>query len=300
MNPRALAYFSKHSLVTNPMPFDLIVNSLPSNVWALCKQVNNILIHKDLALRLRPDLSNERLDEVNLRYVSAILERARQLHPSGLVLGERDINHKVIGTCRDYAVLLTSLLRAKGTAARARCGFANYFQTEPANVDHWVCEYWDNVSGSWKLADPELVMSPLRPGLSFDYTDVPRHHFLTASAAWEMCKDNPSSRQTFGIGPLRGLWFVMGNVIRDFAALNKIEVLPWDIWGCMTLSDEDIDLNDIRLMDLIARYSADPVTWASLMVIEYLKNDKLRVPQVVRSMTPLGVRLVGLPMSLDT
>ena len=30
---------------------------------------------------------------------------------------------------------------------------------------------------------------------------------------------------------MHGLWFIAGNVIRDVAALNNREMLPWDVWG---------------------------------------------------------------------
>ena len=38
-------------------------------------------------------------------------------------------------------------------------------------------------------------------------------------------------RAKYGIFDLRGLWFVAGNVMRDFAALNNMEMLPWDVWA---------------------------------------------------------------------
>ena len=36
---------------------------------------------------------------------------------------------------------------------------------------------------------------------------------------------------TFGIFEFWGLWFVQANVVRELAALNKMELLPWDVWG---------------------------------------------------------------------
>ena len=32
---------------------------------------------------------------------------------------------------------------------------------------------------------------------------------------------------------LHGAWFVAGNVVRDLAALNKHEMLAWEVWGIM-------------------------------------------------------------------
>jgi hypothetical protein len=32
---------------------------------------------------------------------------------------------------------------------------------------------------------------------------------------------------------MHGLWFSAGNLVRDIAALNNRETLPWDFWGAM-------------------------------------------------------------------
>lgn len=41
----------------------------------------------------------------------------------------------------------------------------------------------------------------------------------------------------FGLDPRapqpRGFTFVRGHVVQDLAALNKVELLLWDIWGVM-------------------------------------------------------------------
>ena len=54
----------------------------------------------------------------------------------------RDADQRVVGTCRHFAVLSCALLRYRGIPARARCGFATYFQ-KGQGLDHWVTEYWD-------------------------------------------------------------------------------------------------------------------------------------------------------------
>lgn len=58
----------------------------------------------------------------------------------------RSPDSREIGTCRDLALMLCSMPRGKGIAARPRCGFASYFNA--GWEDHWVCEYWDSRRGS--------------------------------------------------------------------------------------------------------------------------------------------------------
>ncbi len=47
--------------------------------------------------------------------------------------------------CRDYSLLLVSLLRYRGFEARMRAGFANYFESELTYEDHWLVEYYDTL-----------------------------------------------------------------------------------------------------------------------------------------------------------
>ncbi|MCU7729923.1 hypothetical protein ODJ79_39930 [Actinoplanes sp. KI2] len=59
-----------------------------------------------------------------------------------------------------------------------------------------------------------------------------------------------------------GWWWIAGNLIRDVAALAKMELLPWDMWGAMPGPDEPI--NDVlaEALDQLAAITADPDTAA--------------------------------------
>ena len=47
---------------------------------------------------------------------------------------------------------------------------------------------------------------------------------------------DPSRFGVFGVDYAWGIAEVRGNAIRDLAALNKVEMLPWDEWGRMEAS----------------------------------------------------------------
>ena len=54
---------------------------------------------------------------------------------------------------------------------------------------------------------------------------------------------------------MHGIRFIWGDVVRDFLALNKIEILPWDGgWGFLNqeLSDPLPDEETLMLYDKIA------------------------------------------------
>ena len=84
--------------------------------------------------------------------------------------------------------------------------------------------------------------------------------------------------RTFGIFDFWGLWFVQANVVRDLAALNKMELLPWDVWGLMTLQEEP-DAAVSSLTDTVADVASGDDTDAVRSVYE--DNESLRVPDKV-------------------
>jgi len=132
----------------------------------------------------------------------------------------RSLDHRVIGTCCNFTVLLVTLLRAQGAPACARCGFAAYF--EPGKfIDHWVAETWEPVRNRWVRVDAQLddVQRSLFK-VDFDPLDVPRKRFLDAGDAWAQCRSGALDPDAFGILDMHGLWFVAGNVVRDAAALQ--------------------------------------------------------------------------------
>jgi len=54
---------------------------------------------------------------------------------------------------------------------------------------------------------------------------------------------------------MNGLGFIRGDLVRDLAALNKTEMLPWDCWGVI-LKDQIDDPVDLALLDHAAALTA--------------------------------------------
>jgi transglutaminase superfamily protein len=130
--------------------------------------------------------------------------------------------------CRHFTTLHVALLRYAGIPARARVGFARYFGDGWG--DHWITEWWDGER--WVRTDSQVgpVLQNML-GLAFDPADQPAGEFLTAPEAWQRCRAGEEDPTRFGIFNLRGLGFVAGSIVQDLAALNKVELLPWDVWG---------------------------------------------------------------------
>jgi hypothetical protein len=125
--------------------------------------------------------------------------------------------------------------------------------------DHWVAEYWNENQSRWILVDAQLdKLQRDALKINFDVLDVPRDQFIVGGKVWQMCRAGAADPNQFGIFDMKGLGFVRGNLIRDVASLNKMELLPWDCWG-LILNEQIDNPNDLVLLDKIAALTADDV-----------------------------------------
>lgn len=84
---------------------------------------------------------------------------------------------------------------------------------------------------------------------------------------------------------LAGAWFVAGSVVRDLAALNKREMLPWDYWGIARELRPGVSVSAATAtrLDAVAALTANQEPhWEALREI-YEPDAALRVPAVVLS-----------------
>jgi len=276
--------------MTDPAEHAELLEGLPTKIDALCDVVQGILLHVFWAERYGLTLSEEREQEVQIRSVARMLGRIRELDDRPLI-ATRPLEQRLVGNCRDFATLLSGLLRHRGVPARARCGFGAYFQPGQYE-DHWVCEVWRGDEVRWALVDAQLdafQREALR--IPFDPCDVPRDQFLVAGKGWQLCRAGQARPDRFGIFDMHGMWFIRGNLLRDLASLNKMELLPWDSWGLMELEDRDLSAEDMALLDRVAALTLAGNESFSEMRAIYTTDERLRVPPSVRSYAAGGVRM---------
>jgi hypothetical protein len=231
-----------------------LFDGLPHDVGELATVVQGLMVHEHIAPAYGLTLSPEQHAQAHLRPVEKILETIAAQDKKPLPVA-RPAGERVVGVCRHFTLLHVAMLRAQGVAARARCGFGAYFE-KGKFVDHWVTEYWNEAQKRWVLVDPQLDARQRELfKVTFDPLDVPRDQFVVAGDAWKLCRGGKANPQAFGILDMHGLWFVASNVIRDVAALNNHEMLPWDIWGAMTRNDAELDL---PFIDRLAEFSHAP------------------------------------------
>lgn len=284
-----LEFYATPGPMTNPGAMAALLNDLPAEVGDLVRVVQGLMIHIFWAGRYGVELDEARQSEVQIRPLAAKLERIVELDPRPLA-APRQSARRLVGNCRDFSLLLVGLLRHQGVPARARCGFGRYFLPDHYE-DHWVGEYWNAAAGRWVLVDAQ--MDALQRGvlqLPFDPLDVPRDQFITGGHAWQLCRSGAADPETFGIHDMHGLWFVRGNVVRDVAALNKMELLPWDSWGLVYVEggDETLPAETLAALDEMAALSGGEAADFERIRRVYESSDQWRVPPIITSFTPAG------------
>ena len=107
--------------------------------------------------------------------------------------------------------------------------------------DHWVCELWDETGARWRRVDAQIDDAQRRHFGPKDALDVTHEEFVVGGEAWAGIRAGRLDAKCFGLSSIgeSGLWFVCGDFVRDVAALNKVELLPWDLWGVMHRLGED-------------------------------------------------------------
>ena len=257
-------------------------NNLPRDVGSLCEVVQGVLIHRDIAPWLYGiTLTEAQRDDGHIRPIAQMLTRIHELDSRPLTTA-RDVSHRLASVCRHFSLMLSAILRYQGIPARPRCGFGAYF-TPGKFEDHWVCEYWNTGEMRWILVDAQLDAIQ-RKALNIDFNplDTPRDKFIIAGDAWQMCRSGLADPSKFGLTHvhLQGLWFIAGNVVRDLASLNKMELLPWDVWGAMGMNDDALTAAKKALLDSVAALTlAGDDAFPEVRAI--YEDDRLRVPPVV-------------------
>jgi hypothetical protein len=264
---------------------------LPSDPTGIVAVVRGLILHPFMEALYQIKMPPEHRDDVQIRGAEAMIER--MLVDDGRPLVERrELTDHFFGNCRHFSTLTVALLRRAGVPSRARCGFGGYF--DPIRwVDHWVVEHWDG--DRWVMLDAQIDDTQRRAfAIDFDPADLSPGRFLTGGDAWQRCQAGTEDGDHFGIMDMWGQWFIPGNVLRDLAALNKVEMLPWDAWGdFIPEGRDDHSYDEARIDDLAAlTQSGDHAA----ITRRYQADDGVRVPARVWALfTPDGPELVDVP-----
>lgn len=300
-----LDYYRTPAGATSLPNYRSFCDDLKPSIRVIFQVVQGLLIHDAWMNRYGETSGRPRRCDSNI-YIEHLLDKALELDGRALTL-PRSPEHRIIGCCRDFTTLFVAILRQKGIPARARCGFATYLAPAGYYEDHWVAEYWNEDESRWVKIDPQ--MDPFQESflkLDFDPLDVPDDRFLVGGKAWGMCRKQQAHGDQFGISAdpswtglksLYGSWFLRGNLLRDFAALNKVEMVPflvrlannqnWNSWRLVGCRDVDLGGDDWALLYKVGDLCLGPDARFEELRTLYESTPELRPPdEMINSGVP--------------
>jgi hypothetical protein len=277
-----LDFYKRPAAMTSGGEYDAMLAGLPNDIGALVLIVQGLALHEYMASAYGVTIPEQRRSESHIRRIDRMLDRLLAEDARPLTVA-RPPQKRLVGVCHHFMLLLVAMLRAKGIPARGRRGFGTYFNPGYFE-DHVVCEYWNAADARWIRLEPqsdEVWRKMLK--IDFDPLDVPPDRFLIAADAWVRCRARDADPSKFGIfkGDLRGLWFIAGSLVHDVAALNKMEMLQWDVWGAMPRPDEPLQDDQLALFDRLAALTRAPDSSFAELCNLYEQDDRLRVPATV-------------------
>ena len=209
--------------------------------------------------------------------------------------GTSNVGVEVVALAKEALVASLDRLRVFGSTICVDMTMLAFVDCGDHFEDHWVCEYWKADERRWVMVDPQLdALQREVLQIKFDPCDVPCGQFLPGGQAWQLCRSGQADPDHFGIFDMHGLWFVRGDMLRDLASLNKMELLPWDGWGLIERGDKDLSADDMALLDRVAALTlADNSAFAEMRAL-YENDARLCVPSVIKSYPGGNVQMVDL------
>jgi len=300
----SLQYYKNSFLFTDISVYGKIIKSITDNPQYICQIVQGLITHGSWLKFYELQVDEKDVGFYPLE-MSDLLTEIVKLDPRPITIARMPEN-RVVASCREYATLACALLRAKGIPSRSRCGFSVYLGYQGTLEDHWIVEYWDG--NKWVMNDPQIDPFQLSMLNSWGINKVilsdqtilndhfpnphnlsPMSDFLYAGKVWQLCRGGLFDPMKCGIEDHWGLWFVRGQLLRDFASLNKVEIVPhecgrrknldWTSWRLLSINDSDLSYTDLALLDEIAALSLDADNNLDLIKSLYENNTCLQVPQ---------------------
>ena len=227
-------HYRQYSLFTYPGLYEAYLRTLPDAVEEIGKLVRANIIHRttleDGNTGTNADLKYGDMTKVPwwrqaeddyLVTAAAMLAELFRRDPAGLTM-KRSVEDKIVVTCRFVAILMASILKAKGIPARVRSGFGGYFENNKDAWDHWITQYWNDQENRWITID----VDGSRHKTGFDMYDMPEGTFDFAAETWLNIRRKQVPEQHFkNAGGEIGLLPASWELFYDFHCLMNNEII---------------------------------------------------------------------------
>ncbi|MFC7276105.1 transglutaminase-like domain-containing protein [Paractinoplanes rhizophilus] len=268
--------YSRQTRYSDPRAHAALFDPLPADPAGIGEVIRNLVVHyRASGIDFPPD----RLAEIDSRWADRLLDADRRRFDTPLA-EPRAPEQRIVGCCRDFALLTVSALRHQGIPARSRIGFADYLGPD-WHYDHVVAEYWDGAR--WVATDTQIDIADLRLGPG---------GLRTAAQVWSGFRRGEIDLETFGVDPgadhLRGGWFARNYVIGELAHRLGDELLLWDLWGDMSEElPDDLSLID-ELAELLQAADAGDRAAERKLADHYAGDPRLHPGTHVTCASPTG------------
>lgn len=237
-NKNILEFYKKTSPYTDLGYYKDFAKNLTNDINELCilqrKQIIHPVAFLDKDIRIKKDCfwgDMTKVPETRLQYEDDIFPTAQSmlaelLRKNPNYTKDREAKDKIHVTCRGEAILLASILKAKGIPTRVRSGFAEYIKYDGIYYDHWITEYFDEKENRWKLVDADEHCPDHEMG--FDLNDIPYDKFLFGANAYLGVREGKYKEETiyYSSNPvILGLKASLRCLFYDFHSLMNNETI---------------------------------------------------------------------------
>ena len=287
-NKEILDFYKQTSCFTDLKNYTEFAKNLPNDIEELCALQRMQIIHPVIL----QDTSNANEDAwiwgdiKNIPPTRLIYEEdyfptaqsmiAELLRKNQNYNKEREAKDKIHITCRGQAILLASILKAKGIPARARSGFAGYIWNDGTYWDHWITEYFDTVEKCWKLVDADEHC----PGENLN--DVPFEKFLFGAEAWLGLRNGKHNEESivYASEPVTiGLKAAIRGLFYDFHALMNNEIIFLHLPKYILKKDYELSEEELKELDELATLMLKPNDNFEKLQEIWQTNTKFRILQ---------------------
>jgi len=235
LDPKLQKHYLQFSTFTNPGLYKQgLIDNLPNDIREIGLLVRQNFIHRTTLAAGNTGTNTDlrfgdmarmpwwrQAEDDNLPTAAAMLAELYFRDEHGFT-PNREVENKLVLTCRFVSILMASILKSKGIPTRVRSGFAPYFGDDKS-YDHWINQYWSSKESRWITID---VDGSLSLSENFDPYDMPDGKFEFAANAWlDIRRGKANPKRYYNAGGFYGLQAAAWELFYDFHCLMNNEIV---------------------------------------------------------------------------
>lgn len=289
-----LEFYKQTSCYTDLGFYKEFAENLPDEIEELCLLQRSQIIHPfELSREARKNKNSPygdltQVSTTRLRFESDLFPTAQSILAELLRRDEkysiyRDVKNKLHLCCREQAILLASILKAKEIPARVRSGFVYYVASEDSAGDHWITEYYNESENRWILVDPDMFfyMTSLEDfKFEFSFLDIPRNKFIFGAEAYLKLRKKllKEGQIHYASNPITlGFPAAIRVLFYDFHSLMNDEIIFLHVPKYIKEKNFELTEEEYKELDELAELLLEPDTNFEKIKTVWKTNLKFRI-----------------------